>query len=273
MRLASRMLSAISFGVFCRARALDEADHPVDERLTGLRRDAHHDAVGQHARAAGDRAAVAAVLAHDRGRLAGDRRLVDGGDARRRCRRRRGSTPPASTTTMSPSRRSAERDLDERRMLGRGPSVAPSTRRAVVDVLVRVSRRLAGLRLAAALGHRLGEVGEEHRDPQPDRDAHVKPRASSVPPDARGGRGTARRSRWRVVSTAPTSTRNITGLRHVLPRVELAQCAREGARPVAGRRGCARRRRAWRVRGRARGGHGQCQRLPPGDPARVRGNR
>ncbi len=28
---ASRMFSAISFGVFCRARALDERDHPVDE--------------------------------------------------------------------------------------------------------------------------------------------------------------------------------------------------------------------------------------------------
>ena len=36
-RLASRMFSAISFGVFCRARALDERDHPVDEGLARLR--------------------------------------------------------------------------------------------------------------------------------------------------------------------------------------------------------------------------------------------
>ena len=47
-------------------------------RLLG---DAHDDPVGQHPRAAGDRAAVAARLADDRGRLAGDRRLVDRGDA------------------------------------------------------------------------------------------------------------------------------------------------------------------------------------------------
>ena len=83
-------------------RALDERDHAVDEGLAGLRRDAHHDPVGEHAGAAGDRGAVAAGLAHDRGRLAGDGRLVHRGDAlddvavagdrlrpptRRRCRR------------------------------------------------------------------------------------------------------------------------------------------------------------------------------------------
>ena len=37
--------------------------------------------VGEHARAAGDRRAVAARLADHRRRLAGDRRLVDAGDA------------------------------------------------------------------------------------------------------------------------------------------------------------------------------------------------
>ena len=63
------------------AGAFDEGDHPVDERLARLRGDAHHDPVGEHARAAGDGAAVAAGLADDRGGLAGDRRLVDGRDA------------------------------------------------------------------------------------------------------------------------------------------------------------------------------------------------
>ena len=33
---ASRMLSAISFGVFWRLRAFDERDHPVEEGLAGL---------------------------------------------------------------------------------------------------------------------------------------------------------------------------------------------------------------------------------------------
>ena len=59
---ASRMLSAISFGVFWRVGALDEGDHPVDERLAGPGGDAHDDLVGQHPRAAGDRRAVAARL-------------------------------------------------------------------------------------------------------------------------------------------------------------------------------------------------------------------
>ena len=61
--------------------ALDERDHAVEERLARLLRDLDHDVVGQHARAAGDRAAVAAGLADDRRGLAGDRRLVDRGDA------------------------------------------------------------------------------------------------------------------------------------------------------------------------------------------------
>ena len=61
--------------------ALDQRDHAVDERLAGLLRDLDDDAVREHPRAAGDRAAVAAGLADDGRRLAGDRRLVDGRDA------------------------------------------------------------------------------------------------------------------------------------------------------------------------------------------------
>ena len=63
------------------AGALDQGDHAVEERLARLGGDLHHDPVGQHPGAAGDRRAVAAGLADDRGRLAGDGRLVDGGDA------------------------------------------------------------------------------------------------------------------------------------------------------------------------------------------------
>ena len=81
VRPASRMLSAISFGVLRRCGALDQRDHPVQEGVAGLLGDLDHDPVRQHAGAAGDRAAVAAGLADDRGRLAGDGRLVDRGDA------------------------------------------------------------------------------------------------------------------------------------------------------------------------------------------------
>ena len=62
-------------------RAFDQGDHPVDERLSPLGGDAHDDAVREHLRAAGHRGTVAAGLADDRRRLAGDRRLVDRGDA------------------------------------------------------------------------------------------------------------------------------------------------------------------------------------------------
>ena len=63
------------------AGPLDQGDHPVEERLARPGGDPHDDLVGQHPGAAGDRRAVAARLADDRRRLAGDGRLVDRGDA------------------------------------------------------------------------------------------------------------------------------------------------------------------------------------------------
>ena len=35
-----------------------------------------------------------------------------------------------------------------------------------------------GLRLAAALGHGLGEIGEKHREPQPERDLKLKSKSN-----------------------------------------------------------------------------------------------
>ena len=58
-------------------RPFDERDHPVQEGLARVGGDAHDDGVGDHLGAAGDGGAVAARLAHHRGRLAGDGRLVD----------------------------------------------------------------------------------------------------------------------------------------------------------------------------------------------------
>ena len=49
--------------------------------MAALGGDADDDAVGEHLRPAGDRRAVASRLADHRRRLAGDRRLVDRGDA------------------------------------------------------------------------------------------------------------------------------------------------------------------------------------------------
>ena len=72
---------------------------------------------------------------------------------------------PASTTTMSPLR---SVDAPARSPRGRPTSLprrdlAPHAPQAV------------GLRLAAALRHRLGEVGEDHGEPEPEAHAEREP--------------------------------------------------------------------------------------------------
>ena len=108
--------------------ALDERDHPVEERLARLLRDLDHEPVGEQPRAAGDGRAVAAGLADDRRRLAGDRRLVDRADALDDLAVGRGSPRPASTTTMSPALQLGRRHLVVRAV------GAPARRRVVVRV-------------------------------------------------------------------------------------------------------------------------------------------
>ena len=81
VRAASRMVRAISLGVFWRLAPFDQPDHPVEEGLPRVGGDAHHDPVGEHPGAAGHGAAVAAALADDRGGFAGDGGLVHRGDA------------------------------------------------------------------------------------------------------------------------------------------------------------------------------------------------
>ena len=61
--------------------ALHERDHAIEERLAGLLGDADHELIREQARAAGHGRAVAAGLADDRRRLAGDGRLVHRADA------------------------------------------------------------------------------------------------------------------------------------------------------------------------------------------------
>ena len=78
---ASRMFSAISFGVFCRFAPSTRAIIRSMKLSPGLLRDLDDDPVRQHLGAAGHRAAVAARLADHRRRLTGDGRLVDARDA------------------------------------------------------------------------------------------------------------------------------------------------------------------------------------------------
>ena len=118
-------------------RALDEGDHAVDERLARSGGDPHHDLVGEHAGAAGDRRAVAARLADHRRRLAGDRRLVDAGDALDRPRRRSGSPRPRPPRT---------RRRDRARCSAR-PRCVPSGRRRWATVSERVLRSVSACAL------------------------------------------------------------------------------------------------------------------------------
>src|SRR6266542_3656518 len=62
-------------------RPLDQPDHAVDERLTGLGGDPYLDPVGEHLRAAGHGGAVPSRFPDDRGGLTGDGRFVHRGDA------------------------------------------------------------------------------------------------------------------------------------------------------------------------------------------------
>jgi hypothetical protein len=74
---------------------------------------------------------------------------------------------------------------------------------ALGDGLALGLAQRVGLGLAAALGHGLGKVGEQHREPQPERDLQVEAEA--------GAMMTVLSMSSAVVSTLPTSTTNITG--------------------------------------------------------------
>ncbi len=151
--------------------ALDHRDHTVEEPLAFAARNAHDEPVRQHARAARDGREVAAGLAqHGRG-FARDGALVD--------------------------RRDTFDDLTVggNRVVGLDEHEVVALQRARLDHLVlrsqlaeqllgvhvaahRAQRR--GLGLAAAFGDGFGEVREQHREPQPDRDREHEGRAAGI---------------------------------------------------------------------------------------------
>ena len=139
--------------------ALDEGDHVVQERLTRLGRNAHLDLVREDPRAAGDGAAVAAALADHGRRLAGNGGLVDGGDA--------------LYHFAVAGNRLAGADLHDVALveLAGGDDLHLPVDYAVGHRLRLHPAERGGLRLAAALGDRLGEVGEQDREPEEKGDA------------------------------------------------------------------------------------------------------
>ena len=189
--------------------ALDEGDHAVDERLTGLLGDLDDDAVREHARAARDRAAVAAGLADDGRGLAGDGRLVDGGDALDH-----GAVAGDDLAGLD------HHDVAAAQLRGGlGPAVAQLRDRLGAHRPQRV-----GLRLAAALRDRLGEVAEDDRQPQEERDREGEP-----PPGPR-----CRLSQISVVTHGADLDHEHDRVADHLARVELGQRRQHrGAEDVA----------------------------------------
>ena len=167
---ASRMLSAISFGVLRRSAPSTSAIIRSRNDLPGSWVTCDHEPVREEPRAAGDGRAVAARLADDRRRLAGDRRLVDRADALDDLAVGGDHLAGLDDDDV------AALQLGRRHVLDRAvvaPAVA-SRRRA------RRAQRVR-LRLAAALGDRLGEVREQHGQPEPDGDHADEPERAGVP--------------------------------------------------------------------------------------------
>ena len=172
VRPESRMLSAISLGVFWRDGALDQRDHAVEKGLAGIGGDADFDPVRQHLGAAGHGRAVAAGLADHGSRLAGNRRLVHRSHAFDHFAVAGDVVVGFDIDHVSGAKQAAG-DLFKAAVGG----VALGNRLAL-----GLAQRV-GLGLAAALGHGLGKVGEQHREPQPERDLQV---------EAKAGRGDGR---------------------------------------------------------------------------------
>ena len=140
--------------------ALDQRDHPVDEGRARRGGDPHLDEVGEHRRSAGDGRAIAAGLANDRRGLAGDRRFIDGGDALEDL-----------AVAGNDLARFDQHDIAEAKIERVHPfDDAAEIRRIDIALGAGVAAGAAqsvGLRLAAPFGDGLGEIGEQHREPQP----------------------------------------------------------------------------------------------------------
>jgi hypothetical protein len=146
--------------------ALDQPDHAVEEGRAWRRRDAHADPIGQHLRAAGDGGAVAARLADHRRRFAGNCRFVDRGHARDHLAVRRNRVSGFNQHHVSNFE------------VGRGHQpivlrVARAAQKFGAGFGALPTQRFS-LGLAAALGDRFREVGEQNGEPQPQDDLEFK---------------------------------------------------------------------------------------------------
>ena len=139
-------------------RPFHQRNHPVQKSLAGIDRDANGDLVRQHARAAGDGAAVPAALANDRGRFARDGRFVHRG------------RPFDHIAVGGDDFGGAHQDDVSFAEIGgvhllKLP-VFPNAPGLGLDA--RFAQGL-GLGFAAPFRHRFGKIGKQDRKPQPER--------------------------------------------------------------------------------------------------------
>ncbi len=139
--------------------AFHQGDHPVQGRLAGVGADAHQQPVRYQPRVAGHRRAVAAGLADHRRRFAGDRRLVHRTDAFDDLAVA-GNQFAGLDAHQVATPQAAGGDVGEAAV-----GIPAARAQAFATGLEAV-----GAGLAATFGERLGEVGEEHSEPQPERD-------------------------------------------------------------------------------------------------------
>ncbi len=144
--------------------AFDQRDHAVEEGLAGVGRDADAQPVAGHGGAGRDRAANvgAGLLEHGSG-LAGDRGLADERDALDHVAvaRDRLAGRDADHVALAQLRSSYLFERTVRPLATRHRVAAHRPQRV-------------GLRLATPLSHGLGEVGEQHREPEPGRNRDRK---------------------------------------------------------------------------------------------------
>ena len=153
-------------------RPLDERDHAVEERLARLLRHLHDELVGEQARPAGDGRTVAARLADDGGGLARDGGLVHRSDTFDHLAVGRDHLSRCHDDDVAPPQ------------LGRGHVLDAAAVRPPVGGRRRAGGSQRGcLGLPATLGDGLGEVREEHRQPEPDGDHAGEPERLTGPAD------------------------------------------------------------------------------------------
>ena len=157
---ASRIDSANSFGVFCRSAPSTSAIIRSMKVEPGAAVILHLDEVGQHRRSAGDGRSIAAGLANDGRGLAGDRRFIDGGDAFEDLAVAGNDFVGLNQHNIAQTKIERVHAFDDAaKVLGIDIALGAS-------VAARAAQSV-GLRLAAPFGDGLGEIGEQHREPQP----------------------------------------------------------------------------------------------------------